>query len=136
MSRIAGTSAELEQLQRRIERWRMSRVSQGRMPEPLWAAAAEAAAQHGVSRVASALGLGYAGLKQRVEAAAPSRSVSEAEEAKRGFVEVRGAQVLSSSPPDCTIIEYAGRDGSRLKVTLPTARSVDVPALLLALRGA
>jgi hypothetical protein len=136
MSRIAETSAELEQLQRRIERWRMSRVSQSRMPEPLWAAAAEVAAHHGVSRVASALGLGYAGLKQRMEAAAPRRSAAEAEEVKSGFVEVRGAQLLCASPPGSILIEYAGRDGSRLKVTLPTASGVDVPALLLALRGA
>jgi hypothetical protein len=136
MSRVAEMSAELEQLQRRITRWRMSRVRQGRMPEPLWAAAVEVAAQHGVSRVASALGLGYAGLKQRVEAAGPRRSKPGAEEQKSGFVEVRGVQLLSTSAPGSTLIEYEGRDGSRLKVTLPTASGVDVPALVLALRGA
>ena len=107
------------------------------MPEPLWAAAAELARRHGLSRVAVGLGLGDVGLKQRVEAqrtgvASPERKP----EAKAGFIEMTGAQLLSSSSPGSTLIEYAARDGSRLRVTLPTTRSVDVPALLLALRGA
>ena len=107
------------------------------MPEPLWAAAAELARRHGVSRVASGLGLGYVGLKQRVEAHRTGVASPEGEpEAKAGFIEVTGAQLLSSSSPGSTLIEYAARDGSRLRVTLPVASSVDVPALLLALRGA
>lgn len=109
MSRIAGMSAELEHLQRRIERWRMSRVRQGRMPEPLWAAAVEVAAQHGVGRVASALGLGYAGLKQRVEAAAPRRRVPEAEEAKSGFGEGSATAVLAASGQHHHRVRRAGR---------------------------
>ena len=136
MSRTAGTSAGLEQLRRRIERWRMSRAAPGQMPEPLWAAAAELARRQGVSRVASALGLGYAGLKQRVEVPLERVTSSASGERKTGFVEVTGAQLLSSASPGSALVEYAARDGSRLRVTLPAASSVDVAALLLALRGA
>jgi|GEM_PF-3286374 hypothetical protein len=98
MSRIAGTSAELEQLRTRIERWRTSRASQGRMPETLWATAAEVAARHGVSRVASALGLGYEGLKQRVEEATLGRGAPQPEEAKRGFVDELQVLLCGGAP--------------------------------------
>ena len=67
MGRTFEGMKELRELRGRIEHWRATRESQGRMPEALWEAAAAAAKNHGVSRVASELKLGYAGLKLRMQ---------------------------------------------------------------------
>jgi hypothetical protein len=134
MGHTVEAAKELKQLRERIERWRESRQGQGRMPEPLWAAAAAAARRHGTSRVASELKLGYAGLKLRVQRPPPRSSVPPPTPVAPGFVELRGAQLLGPTPPAAARIEYARPDGSRFTVTVPTGSNVDIPALLAALR--
>ena len=54
---------------RRFERWRKGHKARLPIPEALWAAAAEAAREHGVFRAAKALRLEYGKLKQMVETA-------------------------------------------------------------------
>lgn len=59
---------------RRFERWRKGHKARLPIPEALWAAAAEAAREHGVFRAAKALRLEYGKLKRMVEAGpAPGR---------------------------------------------------------------
>jgi hypothetical protein len=59
---------------RRFERWRKGHTARVPFPEALWAAAAEAAREHGVFRAAKALRLEYGKLKRMVEAGpAPTR---------------------------------------------------------------
>lgn len=124
---------ELRQLRGRIEHWRETRGSQGRMPEALWEAAAAAAKNHGVSRVARELKLGYAGLKLRMQGRSPGGSTPLPEAAAPGFVEVSAAQLLAPSP--MAVIEYSRRDGSKLTVKLPVGSTLDVLALIAALGG-
>jgi hypothetical protein len=52
---------------RRFERWRKGHKARLPIPEVLWAAAAEAAREHGVFRAAKALRLEYGKLKRMVE---------------------------------------------------------------------
>ena len=58
---------------RRFERWRKGHKARLPIPEALWAAAAEAAREHGVFRASKALRLEYGKLKRMVEAAPSSR---------------------------------------------------------------
>jgi hypothetical protein len=96
------------------------------MPAELWDAAARAAAELGVSRVATALGLGYAPLKARVVRAGEAREPTT-------FVELSGAQLLPSLSE--MKIELA-RGEARLTITAPVNAPVDLPALVSAfLRG-
>jgi len=57
---------------RRFERWRKGHQARLPIPEALWAAAAEAAREHGVFRAAKALHLEYGKLKRMAEAAPAS----------------------------------------------------------------
>jgi len=52
---------------RRFERWRKGHKARLPIPKALWAAAAEAAREHGVFRAAKALRLEYGKLKRMVE---------------------------------------------------------------------
>src|SRR4051794_18781063 len=104
MGRTFEGTKELRELRGRIEHWRATRGSQGRMPEALWVAAAAAAKNHGVSRVASELKLGYAGLKMRMQGGSAGRSAPRPAAAP-GFLEVSGAQLLAPSPMAGTVIE-------------------------------
>jgi hypothetical protein len=62
----ARGQARLNQLRRRIERWRWTRASRGPMPAELWTAATELAREFGAYRVARELGVGYGSLKDRL----------------------------------------------------------------------
>ena len=64
--------AGMQRIYRRFERWRSSH--NGRLPIParLWAAAAEAAREHGVFRTAKILRLEYGKLKRMAESATPA----------------------------------------------------------------
>lgn len=132
---VAETSRELSELRRRIEDWRTTRECQGPMPEALWVAAAVAARKFGVTRAANALTVGHAGLKRRVDGARTGTAL-RSDVGNGGFVQVSGAQLLASHPAAVAYIEYAGRDGARLTVSIPVGGNVDVPALVAALRGA
>jgi len=51
-------------LQGRFARWRKSHIGRLPIPDPLWAAAAEMAREHGVFRIAKLLSLEYGKLKR------------------------------------------------------------------------
>ena len=59
--------AGMRRVCRRFERWRKGHKARLPIPEALWAAAAEAAREHGVFRAAKALRLEYGKLKRIVE---------------------------------------------------------------------
>ena len=58
---------DLAQARSRFEAWRERRPGGRRIPQPLWNLAVQLANKHGVSRTATALGLDYYSLKNRVE---------------------------------------------------------------------
>jgi hypothetical protein len=59
--------ARVEEVRRRLERWRGTSQSRSRIPEPLWVAAVKVAGRYGIHRTAKALRLDYYSLKRRVE---------------------------------------------------------------------
>ncbi|MGD0223017.1 MAG: hypothetical protein ABSF71_11820 [Terriglobia bacterium] len=75
----------MRKVYQRFQRWRRSHTGRLPIPEPLWAAAAELAREHGVFPTAKALHLEYGKLKQQVEAADPvaKRPVAKAPVALR-----------------------------------------------------
>ena len=58
---------DLAHLQQRLTEFRNAHRVRSRLPEPLWAEAAELATRYGVHRTARVLHLDYVGLKTRVE---------------------------------------------------------------------
>ncbi len=61
----------MRKVQRRFERWRSSHPGRPRIPEALWAAAAELAREQGVFRTARTLRLDYNQLKRRAGGSGP-----------------------------------------------------------------
>ena len=60
-------SGSLERVRQPLQDWRAGRKLGERIPASLWAAAVDAAREHGLYRVAIDLHLDYAGLKRRFE---------------------------------------------------------------------
>lgn len=108
-----GISADLVHAAARFDEWRRSASAAGRIPDSLWNLAADLAREHGLSRTATALKLGYYDLKKRVaERAAlalPARRGTRAD----GFVELSPATL--TMPCQCTI-ECEKPCGSRLRI--------------------
>jgi len=115
-------------LRRRIERWRRTRAKRTRMPEQLWTAAADLAREHGVHRIARAVGVGYEGLRDRLD---NGRSGRSAKSGAAGFVELNGAALLGGVPHN--VVELCDRDGRRLVIRL--AGAVDVAEVMATFLG-
>jgi hypothetical protein len=92
-----------------------------RIPQPLWAMAARLAGTHGVSRTATALGLDYYSLKQRVEAAG-----SEPQPNGPAFVEVSPTPLMAVR--HCRV-EIDNGTGVRLRMELVDYDAADLEAL-------
>jgi hypothetical protein len=103
------------------------------MPEELWEAATELAREHGASRVAGELGLGYRKLRDRVEqaSATPNRRLAHA----NGFVELAGADLLAQRPSMGTELEVRDADGATLLIRIGAGEKLDVVGVVGAFRG-
>ena len=105
-----ANSTELDEIRRRIERWRETRPHRNvPMPAALWAAAVAAARQHGLYVASRSLHVDYGALKTHVEAA-------DAVTGPRGaptFVHVPAAHVLEPVTPMGCVIEIVGVHGTR-----------------------
>jgi hypothetical protein len=78
---------------------------------------------HGVSAIATAMGLGYYGLKKRVEAIMEPRTPTT----HSAFVEIDNGSALF--PASC-VVEVEKRDGTKMAIRLSGPAPVDVAALL------
>jgi len=116
--------ARLQLLRRRIERWRWRRATRSPMPAELWRAATELARELGASRVARELGLGYGALKDRLGTDGDSGA-----EPAQGFVEFDGTSLLAPAS-----VEWSDASGTKVVIRLAAGQSVDVAALVAALR--
>ena len=131
MARANETRAAqgLQQVRRRIDVWRWTRLKRSPMPEELWAQAARLAQRLGVWRVARDLGLCYESLKRRVE-----EKASRKEPGAVRFVEVQGADLIGVASGDGTVVELHATDGTRMRVRLGGGAQVDIMALVAAFR--
>ena len=119
----------LQQVRRRIDVWRWTRLKRSPMPEELWSRATRLAQSLGVWRVARDLGLCYESLKRRVEEKA---SRKEADAVR--FVEVRGSDLTDVASSDGTVVELHATDGTRMTIRLGRGAQVDMTALVGAFR--
>src|SRR5882724_10506563 len=80
---------DLLQLSLRFEEWRSAQPARSRLPESMWAAAAEMAQRHGLHCTTKALRLDYTRLKKRLTASASSVAECVVEvESNRGRMRV------------------------------------------------
>jgi hypothetical protein len=106
------------------------------MPEELWREATAAAEKLGTARVARALGLGYAGLKQRVLSKGAGRSAAPREVAPASqFLELPSLSVMGTVVGDeGLVVEMVATDGTKLTIRAREA-SLGVLAVIQAFRG-
>lgn len=124
----AAIPDELEQLRRRFEEFRNTRSGHARLPEALWAAAAELAKRYGVNPTARALRLEYGGLRKRVEnQGRPKRKRAMA--TPPNFVEfvAPGAKPVTN----CTV-EVESAQGSKLRLELKAVATRELVDLIRA----
>jgi hypothetical protein len=118
---------DLAQARSRFEAWRERQPGRRPLPQPLWDLAVRLASTHGVSRTATALGLGYYSLKEQAEAAAPqppSRSPA--------FVELPAPVVVGKQ----ALFELDNGAGGTMRVQLLGYDAADVEALARRFWGA
>src|SRR5690349_11094649 len=104
----------LSALSQKIEQWRSQKPRGRSMPQELWQEASKAARSLGVSRVATALKLGYASLRERsgVEGVrkTPRRSEPAAPVVSSQFVELSDLSPIREE----AVVEVTVPDGTRL----------------------
>jgi hypothetical protein len=119
-----GISADLAQASARFEQWRRSTSSRSRIPDFLWDLAVGPTREHGLSRTATTLKVGYYDLKRRVEESALLQAGSCGTTAD-SFVELNPATLALAY--QCTI-EFEKPCGSRMRIEL-TGSMPDLEAL-------
>jgi hypothetical protein len=122
----------LSVLSRKIEQWRSQKPRSRSMPQELWQEASEAARSLGVSRVATALKVGYASLRERSGAEGVRKAARRREPAAAAlssqFVELNDLSPIREE----AVVEVTVPDGTRLTIRLKG--SANVIALVNALR--
>ena len=116
-------SSALVLARERFESWRRTR-EQRRIPEELWALAAEIAGSYGVHRTAQALRLNPQSLRERQTAT--MTAVSARDLATRGFVELAPVAIGGSA---AWVVELSSSSGSRMRIEARGEQTLDVEAL-------
>ncbi len=118
---LGDVSADLRRARQRFAAWRRTRPAGSRIPEPLWMLATELATVHGLHRTASALGLDYYSLKQRVESSCCSGDQSGDRRSTAAFVEISSPSLPLASPssPSSTrecLLEFENGLGAKMRI--------------------
>lgn len=109
----------LSRLERRFAMWRAKRRPGQRIPKSLWKSAANAAAQHGLSRIALLLKLDYYSLQKHIGDASSAST-------QAAFIELTPAPLQAMN--EC-LIEWEDVAGARLRVHLKGHGTPDLLAL-------
>lgn len=124
--------AKLETLRQRFHRWRQTRKPRSRIPVKFWSAAATLAEVHGVSRVATTLGLDYYSLKKQLARRTVTGDDAPETSPAPPFWELAPAPGIGVVPPahlgECTL-ELADAAGNTLRLQLRGAATPDLAAL-------
>ena len=115
-------------LRNRLNRWRSSQTKRRPIPEDLWKEAADLARKHGVSQIATSLGLGYYGLKERAEGRGSPPAVLK----PTTFLEVESTP--SFFPPGF-MLEVGRKDGTKMTMRLSGPAPIDLAALVRSFLG-
>jgi hypothetical protein len=119
---------DLEQLRRRFEEFRNTRPGHARLPEALWAAAAELAKRYGVNPTARALRLEYGGLRKRFENRGQAKRKG-APSTPPSFMEfvAPGAKAVTNC-----ILEVEWAQGGKLRLELKAVTTTELASLIRA----
>jgi hypothetical protein len=101
---------ELLELSQRLDQWRKDQPPRTRLPESIWAAAADMARRHGLHRTTQVLRLDYTRLKRRIAVTPQPPSGT----APATFVELLGS--AAGGPVEC-VVEWESARG-RMRVAL------------------
>jgi hypothetical protein len=136
MSKKVGLEGgDLDEVRERFDSWRRSHKKSKTIPQELLDAAAVAAQQLGVNRVARTLGLNHTRLKHQVTAPdARSQKRRELQPVPAQFIEVGAVGGLASTVADPMVVELVTADGARLTIRTRQA-SASVLAMITAFRG-
>jgi hypothetical protein len=113
--------AKLAQGLKCFQQWRNKRKPRTRLPDHLWSLATKLAREFGLNPTASALRLGYYGLKKRLER--PVRDDASADTTNPSFLELRPVEATPDA--ECTI-ECQNAAGTQIRIQL---RGRDLPDL-------
>lgn len=122
----------IRQLQEQLNQFRLTHARRSKLPEPLWAAAAALAREHGIHAVAHPLRLDYVGLNKRLaEAPATERKRRKGTTSKPAFVELPTARrsILQEGT-----IEFESARGDKMRIPLRVTEDRDWTKLLRAWR--
>lgn len=121
----------IAQLQEQLTQFRNSNQPRTRLPESFWEAAVELARQYGIYQTAHPLRLDYVGLKKRLlDSRSPQRKRTP-KPAQPAFVELMAPQKAKA---DEWLIEFESSRGSKMRIQIPAASSLDWTILLRAWR--
>jgi hypothetical protein len=118
---------EVAEVHEQLESWRQTRPKRSPIPEAIWEAAAALAAEHGLHRVAKALGLNYPDLKRRVQTVAATGHAEKM--LPLTFVEFTGGPSWPAAP---CVVEVENRAGVKMKISLREPSGADLAALIQA----
>src|SRR4051812_13670815 len=128
----ADGANDLEQLKRWFEEFRGTRMTRGRLPEPLWKQAAEMARRYGLNPTAQALGLDYNRLKKRMGTSPDRAKRTKKEVTIPAFVELIGSGPTVIA--ECQV-EVESEHGAKLRLQLKSVTPSELASLLRAFVG-
>lgn len=123
----SGRPADVERGAVRFATWRARRRRGERIPAALWSLAVDLAERHGVSRIASALGVGYYALRDRV---LPRRPLKAGRAPAVTLVEVPPPQGESVT----CVVEVEHADGTAMRIHSAGALAADLAVLVRVFR--
>ena len=116
----AETQQDLQAVCDAFAKWRRSRRKREPIPEELWRAAVDLCASYPIFRIARALRLNHARLKQRVQQRAGKNTSFE-------FVEVKAPPLLSLSP---CVVQLRSPAGFELKIEMDAAAACGLAPII------
>jgi hypothetical protein len=122
---------DVQQLRRRFDEFRNAQPARSRLPETLWAAAAELAKRYGVNPTARALRLDYTGLRKRVEnrdRPKPKKGAAP----PPAFMEL--LTPMSGAVTNCSV-EVESVQGGTLRLELKAVATTELANLIRAFAG-
>jgi hypothetical protein len=126
-SRTTAAATRLQQLQERVDTWRLTRARYSRLPEEFWNEALSLTQTLGVEAVRATLRLRFDTFQKKLGGHSPGV------EASHGFVELNPTPPFEVAQPG-PMLELSDATGTRLTIRLGANDALDLAALVEAFR--
>ena len=127
----ANLPTALSTARRQFDQWRSRHRKRARLPKELWRQAAVMAREHGLSKTASALGLGYYSLKKHLNEVACEQVIPAKSDSN--FIDLLPV-AMTPGFMECTI-EWADGNGSTVRMHIKGAGLSDLASVAGVFRG-